>query len=58
MQQWANLYRRIGADTLSADNTKQERETSYVYSVAYVMGSPVIVSVEFIFRLSRDLKEE
>ena len=36
-----NLYRGIGADKLSADNNKQEKETSYAHSVAHVTGSPV-----------------
>ena len=41
MQLRLNLYRGIGADKLSADNTKLGKETSYAYSVAYVTGSPV-----------------
>ena len=35
-----NLYRGIGADKLSTNN-KQEKETSYIYSVVHVTGSPV-----------------
>ena len=35
-----NLYRSIKADKLSA---KQGKETSYIYSVAYIIGNPVIL---------------
>ncbi len=48
MQLWWNLYRGIEADKLSADNTKQEKETSYAHSVAHVTGSPVTLSLAFI----------
>ena len=36
-----NLYRGVGADILSTEDTKQGKETSYAYRVARVTGSPV-----------------
>ena len=43
MQLRLNLYKGVGADKLSTDVTEQEKETSYIYSVALVTGVPLYV---------------
>jgi len=41
MQLRLNLYKGVRADKLSADVVEQEKETSYIYSVALITGVPL-----------------
>jgi len=41
MQLRLNLYKGVGADKLSANVVKQEKETSYVYGVTLITGVPL-----------------
>jgi len=41
MQLQLNLYKGVGADKLSADIVKQEKETSYAYGIALITGVPL-----------------
>jgi len=38
MQLRLNLYKSVRADKLSANVIKQEKETSYIYSIALITG--------------------
>ena len=53
MQLRLNLYKGVGADKLSADVVKQEKETSYAYGVALVTGVPL--QVLFILKRTENL---
>ena len=41
MQLRLNLYKGVGADKLSTNVVKQEKETSYAYGVALITGVPL-----------------